>query len=362
MRHDQGRAINQWNKTHTQPALRIEANTILAFWHASKILNPVALVVLNILILMMNEIHLMATPLDSRQLQAFQVLSKTGSFTETAKTLHLSQSAISHSMKALERNVGCRLLDRVGKRALLNQAGEQFLVHVEKILQEMNQARSALRHLGQWGQGRLRVSATPTACQYLLPSVLREFKESFPKCTILIEPADTPQALDLLRQNRVDIALSLEPPNEERISFRPLFTDELKFIVSPLHPWAKSGKVPREDLSRQNYILYNKNSYTFRLISRHFSQESIQLRSFLELGSMEAIKELVKLGLGVGILTPWIAQKEIEEGSLVAVPLGRRKLRRNWGIAHWQSRRLSLPEETFAGLCKSISDNLPLDL
>jgi DNA-binding transcriptional LysR family regulator len=310
----------------------------------------------------MNQIHLTGSPLDSRQMQAFQVLSRTGSFTETAKALNLSQSAISHSMKALEQNVGCRLFDRVGKKALLNQAGEQFLVRVERILQEMNQARSELRHLGQWGQGRLRVSATPTACQYLLPSVLREFKESFPKCAILIEPGDTPQALELLRQNRVDLALALEPPTEERITFRPLFSDELKFLVSPLHPWAKAARVLREEIPHQNYILYNKNSYTFRIIARYFSQESINLRSFLELGSMEAIKELVKLGLGVSILAPWIAQSEIEEGSLVAIPLGRRKLKRHWGLAHWQSRRLSLPEETFAGLCKSVSDNLPLDL
>ncbi len=321
-----------------------------------------ALVLLNVLILIMNHLHTTGSPLDSRQIQAFQVLSKTGSFTETAKTLHLSQSAISHSMKALEQNVGCRLIDRIGKRALLNQAGEQFLVRVESILQEMSEARSELRQLGQWGHGRLRVSATPTACQYLLPSVLREFKESFPKCAILIEPGDTPQAMDLLRQNRVDLALALEPDEEERITFRPLFSDELKFIVSPLHPWAKAGHVPRDEISRQNYILYNKSSFTFRIIARYLSQESISLRSFLELGSMEAIKELVKLGLGVSILAPWIAQAEIEEGSLVAMPLGRRKLKRRWGLAYWQSRRLSLPEETFAGLCKSVSDNLPLNL
>jgi DNA-binding transcriptional LysR family regulator len=310
----------------------------------------------------MNHLHSSASPLDGRQIQAFQVLSKTGSFTETAKTLHLSQSAISHSMKALEQNVGCRLIDRIGKRALLNQAGEQFLIRVESILQEMSEARAELRQLGQWGHGRLRVSATPTACQYLLPSVLREFKESFPKCAILIEPGDTPQAIDLLRQNHVDLTLALEPDVEERITFRPLFSDELKFIVSPLHPWAKTGHVPREEISRQNYILYNKSSFTFRIIARYLSQESISLRSFLELGSMEAIKELVKLGLGVSILAPWIAQAEIEEGSLVAIPLGRRKLKRRWGLAYWQSRRLSLPEETFAGLCKSVSDNLPLDL
>ena len=77
------------------------------------------------------------------------------------------------------------------------------------------------------------------------------------------------------------------------------------------------------------------------------------LHSIIEVGSMEATKELVKLGLGVSILAPWIARKEIEEGSLVALPLGRRKLQRRWGIIHWRGKRLNLAEETFIGLCKS---------
>jgi DNA-binding transcriptional LysR family regulator len=68
---------------------------------------------------------------------------------------------------------------------------------------------------------------------------------------------------------------------------------------------------------------------------------------------MEATKELVKLGLGVSILAPWIARKEIEDGSLVALPLGRRKLQRRWGILQWRGKRLTLAEETFIGLCKS---------
>lgn len=306
----------------------------------------------------MHTIHTTNAVLDSRQIRAFHVLSQTGSFTLTAKALHVSQSAVSHSMKALEQDVGCILLDRMSKKVFLTQAGEQLLQRVENILQEMWLARSDLKHLGSWGQGRLRIGASPTACQYLLPLVLREFKASFPKCSIMIEPADTPVGLELLRQNRVDLVLALEPPPDERIDFRFLFSDELKFLVSPLHPWAQNHKIVREEISRQNYILYNRKSHTSELIDRYFSAESIVLRSFIELGSMDAIKELVKHGLGVSILSPWIAKKEIDEKSLIAFPLGKRKLKRNWGIFHWKSRRLSLPEETFVGLCKSVSDNL----
>jgi DNA-binding transcriptional LysR family regulator len=82
------------------------------------------------------------------------------------------------------------------------------------------------------------------------------------------------------------------------------------------------------------------------------------LNTIIEFGSMEAIKELVKLGLGVSILAPWIAQKELQEKSLVSLSLGRRKLRRNWGILHWRGRRLSLAEETFVSLCRTVTEEL----
>ena len=82
--------------------------------------------------------------------------------------------------------------------------------------------------------------------------------------------------------------------------------------------------------------------------------------NFIELGSMEAIKELVKIGIGAGIIAPWVARAEIESGSLVSLPLGVRKLKRRWGIAHLKGRRLALGEETFVGLCASVSEVLGL--
>lgn len=300
----------------------------------------------------------MTNPIDSRQLRAFAALSRTGSFTLAAKELFLSQSAVSHSMKALETDVGCRLFDRVGKKVLLTQAGEALLHHTEKILQEMASARAGLEQLGKWGVGRLRIGASPTACQYILPAVLREFKESFPKCRISIEPGDTIEAIESVRENRIDLAITLEPRNEEQFEFHPLFGDELAFIVGAMHPWARDGHVVRAEIPKQSYVLYNKKSYTFRMVRDYFNQEDMVLNTVIELGSMEAIKELVKLGLGVGILSPWIAQKEIQEKSLVALPLGRRKMKRNWGVIHWRGRRLSLAEETFLGLCKAATADL----
>ena len=256
-------------------------------------------------------------------------------------------------MKALEGDAGCRLLDKLGKKVVLTQAGEQLLHHAGRILQEMEHARESLARLGKWGRGRLRLGASTSACQLIIPNVIREFKESFPDHAITLEPGDTPAAVNALLRQRIDLALTLDPGNEPQLEFHHLFTDELQFIVSAMHPWAIAGRVIREEIGRQNHILYSKSSMTFRLIEQYCRREELALNTVMELGSMEATKELVKLGLGVSILAPWVAKKEIGEGSLVALPLGRRKLERRWGILHWKGRRLTLAEETYIGLCES---------
>jgi DNA-binding transcriptional LysR family regulator len=152
-------------------------------------------------------------------------------------------------------------------------------------------------------------------------------------------------------RNEIDLALALEPDNESQLEFHPLFTDELQFIVSPEHSWAQSGQVRRAEIALQNYILYSKQSVTFRLIADYFRNDGIDLNTVIELGNMEGIKELVKLELGISIAAPWIARREIAEGTLASLPLGRRKLERLWGLVHRRGKRLDLAEATFVQLC-----------
>jgi DNA-binding transcriptional LysR family regulator len=299
-----------------------------------------------------------ATTLDSRQMLAFATVARRGSFTLAAKDLFLTQSAVSHAIKALEDDLGHRLLDRVGKRVMLTQAGEQFLVHVHKVLREMESARSGLDHLANWGHGRLRVGASETACQYLLPGVLREFRQSFPKCVIRIEPGDHMKQLELLRSGQVDLAVMLRPEGDREFTFLPMFEDELRFVTAPHHRWARAGQVPTAEVGEETLLVYNRATYTFRLISDHFRGENVAMGDFIELGSMDAIKELAKTGVGVGIIASWIAREELASGALVSLPLGKKPLRRQWGVGHLRGRRLALGEETFAGLCQEAAGQM----
>jgi DNA-binding transcriptional LysR family regulator len=292
---------------------------------------------------------------DTRQLLAFAALARVGSFTRAAQELFLTQSAISHAIKALEEQAGCRLFERAGRRVALTQSGEQFLRHVDKILAEMKAARRGLDELTRWGHGRLRLGASTTACQYILPTVLREFKQSFPKCAITIDPGDHARQMDQLLGSHIDLAVMLEPEGQKEIAFVPLFADEMRFLVAPTHAWARAGRVQRAGFEDETIIVYNHTSYTFRLVKDYFREEALPLTNFLELGSMEAMKELVKIGLGVGVLAPWVALEELASGALVSLPLGKRKLKRQWGVGYLRGRRLSLGEETFVGLCQSVT-------
>jgi DNA-binding transcriptional LysR family regulator len=303
-----------------------------------------------------------AEVLDSWQLRVFVTLARCRSFAQAARELHLTPSALSHSLKSLEEQLGCRLLDRRGKKLSLTLPGEELLQHATKILAQMAAAREAIQGLTQWGRGRLRLMASPTACQYIIPPVLREFRSMFPEYSITVEPGNTPAAVAALWDQRIDLALGLRPPPPMTAEFRPLFHDTLVFIVGATHPWALRRRAERSEIARQSFILYSKNSLTFRLTEQYFSREGILLPSVIEVGSLEASKELVKLGLGVSIMAPWVARKELEDGALVALPLGRRPLIRQWGVLYPRGKTLSLAEDTFVRICTSVTQSLNSEL
>src|SRR5690606_34515572 len=170
----------------------------------------------------------------------------------------------------LERDAGCALMARMGKRVMPTPAGEYLLHHAEKALCEIAAARATLAQVKDWTGERLRVGASATLCQYVLPPVLREFQESFPRSNLSLYPADTGQALQMFEQDKIDMAFCIEPKADPGLLFEHLFWDELTFLVHQQHPWALAGKVDRSELPRQNIILYTRSSYTYRLIQDYF--------------------------------------------------------------------------------------------
>jgi DNA-binding transcriptional LysR family regulator len=290
---------------------------------------------------------------DVHRLEVFAAVAENLSFTRAADALLLTQSAVSHQVASLERALGVELFERTGRRVALTPAGRALAEQARRVFESLREAEGAVRATARPGAGRLRIGASPTACQYIVPEVLREFREAFPEYSLSITPGDSPLVRDRLLEGSIDLGLMVRPDERVKLTYHDLFQDELGFVVSPLHPWARSGKVKREELGEQHMVLYSRNSATFHLVSRYFAKTKSPLRDWIELGSMEAIKELVKLGLGVSVMAPWIVRAEVARKSLVWLPAPGGGLRRRWCVATTAGRKLSSPEEMFVGLCRA---------
>lgn len=296
--------------------------------------------------------------IDSQHLRVFHSVAQHLNMSRAAQELELTPSAISHCLKSLESDLGCRLFDRTSRKIVLTPAGVEFVQDAETILQRMGLARAKLRSWGDWQRGRLRIAASTTACHYLLPLALREFRESFPKFTIQIDPCSSQQALEALSDGRVDLGVFVRPIHAAGVHFTQIAADELHYVVNPLHPWVAKRKANPADVPLQNLILPERASETHALIAAYFQREGIRIQPFIEIGSEEATKQFVQLDLGIGLLPKWICEAEFRQGSLAGLPLGRRRLRREWGVLHARGHKLSLPENVFVDLCRNVATEL----
>ena len=299
--------------------------------------------------------------METRLLRMFIAVAECGSLVGAAARLHLTPSAVSHALRGLEGQLGCRLFERSGKKVLLNQAGEQLLAQVRPPLHALEAAAQALKQLGKWGQTRLRLGASAAACQHILPGVIRELKKAHPKIELQVASGDMSGLMHLIQENKLDLALGVAPESTPGVELRSIFHDELLFVFAPAHPWAAGRPISQEDIRTQPLILYSRSSLTSQLVDDYFRRLDLVPCRIMEVASVEAIKELVRLELGVSVLAPWAASHELARGRLKMRPLGPQPLRRHWVVAARAGRRLTLAEEAFIRFCRGRAAGLRRD-
>jgi DNA-binding transcriptional LysR family regulator len=293
----------------------------------------------------------MKSVLDSRQLLAARVLADTGSFTLAGQQLSLTQSAVSHAIKALEEEVECRLFIRSGKGVTASPAGKHFLEYTDKILAQMETARTLVTPRATHGKERIRLGVSNRARQIILPVVQPLFHREYPNRLALIAPGEYRRNFQLIDSGLLDLSFSVRAGHRPDLEFVPLFEDELRFIVSSVHPWARGGRAVVEDLARDTLMLFQDFNNTAELLNRHLQAEQVSPRHALQLPDHESIKMLVRSGRAVGVFSPYLVSKELQEGTLVSLQLGSRPLRRQWGLTYLSKRHLGAMEKRFIELC-----------
>ena len=289
--------------------------------------------------------------IDSRKLKVFLTVAQCESYTAASRVLNTVQSTISHSIHDLEQDLGCVLFQKVGKRMLPTDAAITFIEYGKKIETLMDEAKDSVNGSCYWGKKRFSIGASLSASLVFIPEVLRELTECFPKCTISVVTGTAPEIMEHLRSGSIDIAISLKPENEHQLSFEPVFTDTLSWVISPLMPWKVSPNLKDPDFTGQRFVIFNKGSYTSRMVSSFFRKQKFTPDLITYMGSMETIKAFVKLGQGVALMPAWVAKDEIDSGQLRVLDPGSEDLKRRWGISHRKGSIFGDMEETFWRLC-----------
>lgn len=306
--------------------------------------------------LSMNVSH--GSPLDDvASLRVFAAVAQTLSFTRGAELTGMTQSAVSHLVGRLERGLGTKLFERDGRTVRLSLPGETLLRDARRIFDLIGEVDASVRHASRPGIGRLRIGAPVTFCQFFLPDVLREFRECFPEYALSISPGDAPDVQQRLADGSLDIGLFIRSDPLTKLTSFELFDDQLGIVTHPLHAWARDRKMNLSAASAEPFILYSRTSTTYNIVEQHFARLGQPLRDPIELGSIEAIKVLVKLGSGVGVLAPWVVTQELADGSLAWVKLPGPSLRRRWVIATRQ-REPSIAQKTFIDLCRDMGKQI----
>ncbi|MBI2504223.1 MAG: LysR family transcriptional regulator [Candidatus Latescibacteria bacterium] len=289
--------------------------------------------------------------MDFYQLRSFCEIARQGSFTRAADKLFLTQPALSLQVKALEEELGEALFERAPNRLRLTMAGELLYGHAQAVLARLEVARAEINALQQQLRGRLVLATSDTNCTYVLPGVLQAFRGEHPQVEIEIRNKMSPEVARLVLDHEVDLGLATLPVRHRDLISEELFARQDVAICPPGHPLAAKKKVRLQEVAAYPLLALEQGSTSRRLLEEACRQEQVELRTAMDLGSIEVLKRFVEIGMGVALVPQVAVAAEVEAGRLRAVEV-RGLPRRAIGLVEHRGRRRSPMAAAFVELLK----------
>ncbi|WP_313389762.1 LysR family transcriptional regulator [Achromobacter aegrifaciens] len=235
-------------------------------------------------------------------LRTFAQVIELGSFSAAAERGGVTQPAVSLQIRQLERRFGLKLVERIGRRAGPTAAGLELLSHVRVIDAALAQAELAMTAHASQVSGRIRLGTGATACTYLLPPILADLRRRFPALDIVASTGNTADMLRGLENNTLDIGLVTLPAPGRMFQVTPVLDDEFVAIFPARDPAAIPAAATPQALAQLPLVLFEPGARTRRLVDDWFEEAGLAAKPVMELGSTEAMKEIVAAGLGCAIL------------------------------------------------------------
>jgi DNA-binding transcriptional LysR family regulator len=296
--------------------------------------------------------------MEIHELRSLSALAELDSLAAVAEKLRLSPAAIHKHFRALETELGVRLYERFGRRLKLTTAAEVLLPYCSEALAQHDAALSALAEWKGLKRGVVRIGAGPTLSSYLLPVLLRKFRRAFPGVDLYVETGNSASLIDGLGSGRFDLALLVSPQFPEKPNLAVEASWDVEYVlVSNLRNAPRQCSISA--LKRFPFILYSKGSRIEDLIERYFAEIDFRPRVIMTFDNGEAIKAMIRTGLGISMLPMWIVDADLKRGGLSLIRQRERRLFSKVELAARKSNYVPSTVRAFVQLARTFQFRTP---
>ena len=282
----------------------------------------------------------------SKSIAAFVCLAESKTFAEAADKLHITQPALSTSIKKLEEQLGGKLFSRNTRNVSLSIEGKAFLPQAKRLLIDWSNAQADMQSLFAVKRGTLTIAAMPSYAEGLLPLSVKAFTEKHPNIRYRILDVVMEQVIDCVLSGRAELGFSFAPDELDGLEFFPLFDDAFIAIMSDVHPLSKGGSCRWEDVLTQPFVAMNRDSTVRQWLERTSETLKVPMNLVAEANQLSTVGQLVMAGLGVSIV-PSLCRDQMLAKGLCCKPLSQHHLVKPVGILRATRRGLSVAAQKY---------------
>jgi DNA-binding transcriptional LysR family regulator len=278
--------------------------------------------------------------MDFDQLETFLEVARLSSFSRAAEKRFRTQPAISAQIRALEDEIGAKLLDRSGGKVSLTAAGKVFQKYAEDAIQARRAVVTAMAEMERVPRGEIVVGANEGTCLHVLPEVFAEFKKQYPGVSVNINRLESAGILSGIIDNSIDFGIVSLPVNDNRLTVVNIHRDELVIITPPRHPLAKAKTAMLADAAKYP-LLVPVSGHTRDAIEQYFHERKLKLNVSMELDSSELLKRFVAADVGIGFVARSSVLEDVRAGVLAALAIADATIRRDLALVFRKDKALS---------------------
>jgi len=282
--------------------------------------------------------------MDLWHLKIFKKVIDLEGFSRAAEAVHITQPTVSSHIRDLEEYFGCRLVDRMGRKAMPTKAGELLYEYAGRLLALADEAENAVAGFLGSISGKISIGGSTIPGTYILPRQIAEFTKVYPQVRVKVEVGDTLHIIEHILAGQLDFGIVGAESDNAGIVQKAIIEDQMRLVIRAGHKWAKQKSVDLSEIFKEPFILRETGSGTLKSLSDRLKQAGASLENLLvtaELGSTASVIQGIKSGMGSSILSPIAVKEELEAGSLKALKVNGLNLTRHFYLTCHSARTLS---------------------